>query len=59
MLSSNIFRFRNLAQIIVIARGDSVSEIKLRSAYNYSRAGCSLERKKSHDDPPREAGRFL
>jgi len=59
MLSGNIFRLRNSAQIIVIARGDSVSEIKLRSAYNYSPAGCSLERKKSHNDPPQEAGRFL
>lgn len=33
-------------------RGDSVSEIKLRSTYNYSRAGCSLERKESRDYLP-------
>lgn len=31
------------------ARGDSVSEIKLRSTYNYLRASCWLERKESRD----------
>lgn len=32
------------------AHGDSVSEIKLRSTYNYSRADCLLERKESRGD---------